>query len=59
MYCGMVQPQLAMAWWMMSGASPTFVNVKVHFCTGVLSENVPKSYVVFSNLISASFCADA
>ena len=41
------------------GRVATFVNVNVHFCTGLLSGNVPKSHVVLSNLISAPFWAKA
>lgn len=56
-YCGTVHPQLAMAWFMTRGALPILVNVNMHFCTGVLSEKVPRLHVSLSNLISA--CADA
>ena len=44
-------------WW--PTASPTLVKVKVHFCTGLLSANLPKLWVNLSNLISACFCAAA
>lgn len=54
-YEGTVQPQLAIACFITRGVFPVFVNVKTHFCTGSLSGNLPKSYVVFSNLISAYF----
>ena len=50
-YVGIVQPQLPIAWLMMSGLLPTFVNVNTHFCVDFVSENVPKSCVVFSNFI--------
>lgn len=41
-YDGTVHPQLAIAWFITSGASPTLVKLNVHFCTGLLSENLPK-----------------
>jgi hypothetical protein len=57
-YWGTVQPQEAMAWWITRRLSPVFVNLNVQV-TFSDSGNVPKSWLVFSNLIPASPAAKA
>lgn len=57
-YVATVHPQLATAWFTMSGAVPVFLNVNTWVCS-FDSGNVPKLKVVASKLILASLWAKA
>src|SRR5574344_1246407 len=57
-YSGTVHPQLATAWLITNGWSPTLVKMNTHVTLGDDSGNLPKLWVNLSNLISACALAE-